>query len=207
MEMSNWYKKAEYEIGFGNSEYTKEDLEFVDQYSNKGPVEKYLAMIAMMRRKMHGPEGYHYSSPEEFLLQEGKQYQSQPLTEDEIEYLKTLQHETIRYKMKECFYNAQSLSMCSPKIRYAEGYLFSGIIPVEHGWSVFNGKVLDFTMAHSNDNEPILGVIPDGWEYFGVELPTKSIRHHWSTYGESNPLISNYREKYPLLKEKFQPQD
>jgi len=149
-------------------------------------------------------KGYYYSGPEDFLLQHGKHYLSQTLTKEETNYLKKLYYETKRYKMKQCFYNAQSLSQFSgDKIKYVEGYLYSGIIPIEHAWNILNGKVLDFTMSHANNGKPILGLIPAGWDYYGVDLPTKMIVKYWAEHGTSDAMIGNWMEGYPILKEKF----
>jgi len=168
------------------------------------PTDEFLKSIQKMRGSGMKEKGYYYSGPEDFLLQHGKHYLSQTLTKEETNYLKKLYYETKRYKMKQCFYNAQSLSQFSgDKIKYVEGYLYSGIIPIEHAWNILNGKVLDFTMSHANNGKPILGLIPAGWDYYGVDLPTKMIVKYWAEHGTSDAMIGNWMEGYPILKEKF----
>lgn len=171
-----------------------------------GSVEQFLKGMVQIRSGMQKPEGFHYSCPEEFILQNGKHYASSPLTAEEMGVLKKLARTTCRYKMKECFYNAQHLATMASGIKYVEGYLYSGIIPLEHGWNTINGKVIDFTMYHQNGGKPILGEIPAGWDYFGVEMSTGSVRKYWSDHGESSPLITNWQEGYPLLQKKFEPE-
>ena len=168
-----------------------------------GPVEQYLKMIQAVQGQQGAQEGYHYNGPADFILKEGTQFKSEPLTEDEQRIVDKMTWLTTQFKMKECFYNAQSLAQALNDVDYVEGYLFSGFIPIEHGWNTINGKVIDFTMYHQNNNKPILGVIPDGWEYFGVPLPTDKVRNYWAEHGMSEPLIQNWREGYPMLKEPY----
>ena len=189
----NWYKKAQ----------GKFDVSEMEKYDN--PIEQHLAMIKTVRGK--GIEGFHYGGPEDFILQHGKHYQSNPMTKEEIAFMEEVAWKTCGYKMKQCFYNAQSLAMTSPKIKYVEGYLYSGIIPVEHAWNTLNNKVIDFTMSHANNDKPILGDIPEGWDYFGVQLSSGPIAEYWSKYKMSEPFITNWREEYPLLRKPFKPEE
>jgi hypothetical protein len=172
--------------------------------SQANPTDDFLKSVQKMRGQGLKEKKYYYSGPEDFLLQHGKHFGSQSLTKEESDYLKTLYGMTKRYKMKQCFYNAQSLAQISNgKIKYVEGYLHSGIIPIEHTWNVLNGKVLDFTMSHANNGKPILGIIPVGWDYFGIDLPTKMITQYWNKHKRSDAMIGNWMEDYPILKEKF----
>ena len=176
--------------------------------ASSGQVEDYLRqMVEMMAASGHKPNtGYAYATPYEYFVKHGKKYDSIPLDENELAILKfAIKGHKLMYKPKECFYNAQRLAQDSAKCRYVEGYLFAGLIPIEHGWNTINGKVVDFTMAHANGGKPVLGEIPAGWEYFGVEFPTKMVRGLWSRTGYSTPLVSNYGEDFPLLKEKSRP--
>ena len=172
--------------------------------SSSNPTDEFLKSMQKIRGLGMKDKGYYYSGAEDFLLQHGKHYQSQELTKEESDYLKKLYYETKRYKMKQCFYNAQSLSQFSgDKIKYVEGYLHSGIMPIEHAWNTLNGKVLDFTMSHANNGKPILGIIPAGWDYYGVDLPTNMITKYWQQHGKSDAMIGNWMENFPLLKNKF----
>ena len=176
--------------------------------ASSGQVEDFLRqMVEMMASSGHKANpGYAYATPYEYFMKNGKKYDSSPLDEKELAILKfAIKGHKLMYKPKECFYNAQRLAQDSSKCRYVEGFLFAGLIPFEHGWNTINGKVVDFTMAHSNGGKPVLGEIPAGREYFGVEFPTKMVSGLWSRTGYSTPLVSNYGEDFPLLKGKGNP--
>ena len=178
--------------------------------TTKGIVRGYLEMMAMMRGQMgHQPDGFLYKGVEDLLLQHGRQFVSQPLNEEEMDIIKRLVERAHYYRPKECFYNAQKIAMGSGNtIRYIEGVGFAGLIPCDHAWNTINGKVMDFTWAAVNKGKPILGVIPDGWEYWGVELDSKAIFKYWKKYQMSEPFLHNYREGYPLLKKRYEwPED
>lgn len=63
---------------------------------------------------------------------------------------------------KGCYYNAQRMAFENKELKYYEGWAVSGKIgiPLEHGFNVFDGKVVDISWS-------------DGVEYFGVEIPVK----------------------------------
>jgi hypothetical protein len=74
-------------------------------------------------------------------------------------------------KIRQCYKNAWMIS--SYGIRYFEGFVWSERvpIPIEHGWGVLDGKVIDPTLAikvKGNDDR-------FGNEYYGIEFPKKTI--------------------------------
>ena len=149
-------------------------------------------------------EGMAYSGPAAFILEHGKKYESQELTEDEMELLKNVLQTQDRWKMKQCFYNAQCIASSSnDSIKYCEGYADSLGLPMEHAWNTINGKVIDMTWKMNNDNKPVLGVIPDGWEYIGVELPVSLVYDLHDKTGHASPLIADWENGFPLLKKRF----
>ena len=149
-------------------------------------------------------EGMAYSGPAAFILEHGKKYESQELTEDEMELLKNVLQTQDRWKMKQCFYNAQCIASSSnDSIKYCEGYADSLGLPMEHAWNTINGKVIDMTWKMNNDNKPVLGVIPDGWEYVGVELPVSLVYDLHDKTGHASPLIADWENGFPLLKKRF----
>ena len=147
-------------------------------------------------------KGYAYDGPAEFILKHGRQFQSAELTPEEREILTDVLENECRYKVKQCFYNAQSIGLAGT-IGYVEGYADSVGIPMEHAWNTINGKVIDMTWKMNNNDQPVLGVIPEGWEYFGVELDHELIVDMWGA-GMSNNFINNWEDGYPLLKEPFE---
>lgn len=201
-KMKNWYKIANEP---SRQRRIKEEVRRIANKIDGSTIKKYLTQIKEMKESMPmpKPEGFHYTGGEDFLLQHGRSYESQPFTEEELKFLEELAGRTCMYRMKECFFNAQDLAQTSPKIKYIEGYLYSGILPIEHAWNTLNGKVIDFTMYHANNDKPILGTIPDNWEYFGASIPTSAATSLWTEHEMATPLITNYLQGFPLLKEPF----
>lgn len=70
-----------------------------------------------------------------------------------------------RPKIKECFHNAQMFVMAHPGAEYYEGLCFTGIIPFDHAWVVYGGKVFDFTLEASKEYD---AQTP---EYLGLPIP------------------------------------
>jgi hypothetical protein len=68
-------------------------------------------------------------------------------------------------RFKGCYYNAQMLALDNKELKYYEGWGISeGIgFPLDHGFNVAGGKVVDISW-------------PDGIEYFGIEIPLDFIR-------------------------------
>jgi len=81
-------------------------------------------------------------------------------------------------KLKECYWNAQMLTVLLSglrNLRYYEGFGDAGIgVPVSHAWNVYNGKVIDITW----ENLPLIcpKLKLENFEYFGVEIPVEYIR-------------------------------
>ncbi len=159
---------------------------------------EYLEML----KKTQNMKGTAYSGPADFILKHGKQYESAELTPEEMDILKDVLDGQCRYKAKQCFYNAQSIGL-GGTIGYVEGVADSIGLPMPHAWNTINGKVIDMTWKMNNDNQPVVGIIPEGWEYFGVKLPNKMINKMWST-GQSNAMIDDWESGFPLLQQVFE---
>ena len=175
-------------------------ISFKQYLLQEGSVTKYLKDIAKMQHLKK--KGYAYDGPAEFIIKHGKEYESAELTSQETEMLQHVLKRQCDYEAKKCFYNAQSIGLAGT-IGYVEGYADSLGIPMEHAWNTINGKVIDMTWKMNNNGEPVLGVIPEGWEYYGVELPHELINKMWST-GSSSTLINDWENGFPLLKEPFE---
>ena len=175
-------------------------LPFKDYYQliQEGSVSDYLEML----RKNQNMKGMAYGGPADFILQHGQQYKSAKLTDEELDMLRNVLSRQCSYKVKQCFYNAQSIGLTGI-IGYCEGYADSLGLPMEHAWNTINGKVIDMTWRFGNGGKPVLGIIPAGWAYYGVELPDAIVRKQWSK-GESQPLITNWEDGFPLLKNAFE---
>jgi hypothetical protein len=179
------------------------------------------AMNKFKKEQMQSEEktkklGYYYSSQEEFILQNGQEFKSQQLTEEEKNFvIDLINRNGIRCKQRECFANAQRLAIDSDKIKYVEGYANPNLIPVSHAWNLFNGKVVDLTwiedtMKKANSSPKrqkemiTLGEFSDKMEYFGVIIPTKIVCETALKNKEYNSLIDDWMNHFPLLKNKFE---
>jgi hypothetical protein len=163
-------------------------------------VKTYLKQLDDMIGKCSNSNGWEYPTIYRYFLKNGKTYESAKFTNQELAIVKyELQNHKTLYKKKQCFYNAQQMAQ-KTECQYAEGFLMSGIFPIAHAWNTLNGKVIDFTMHHANDGKPILGEIPAGWEYFGVDFQTDMIIKLWSETGIAGSIVDNYTQDFPLLK-------
>ena len=88
-------------------------------------------------------------------------------------------------KSRQCYYNSQMMTInSSGKISYYEGwYVTEGIpFPLEHGFNVYNGKVIDTTAYGKH------GVN----EYFGVRIPLSFIQKSVFETGMAEAILYKY---------------
>ena len=191
-----WFKKAE-EAPQSQTEHTESEV-----------VRQYLETMLEMKKQcgVDLPQGFLYWGLEDFLLQHGRKYASAQLSQEELALLRKVVRKDSRFVAKQCFYNAQTIALASHGgIDYVEGVAYCKLIPMDHAWNAINGKVVDLTWRGRNDEMPIMGIIPTGWEYWGVALPHDSVRRYWNRFGESNAMLQNHRERHPLFRKKFEP--
>lgn len=166
------------------------------------------------------PQGFEYACPEDFVLDRGKVPKSEPLTEEQFDYLRRIARMTgLLFKPKQCFHNSMLLTMedsvWSKRIEYVEGFAFTGSIPVHHAWVKLDGKLVDLTRSlrpeaaeeflkdikpQADLKDRVLGEIPDGWEYLGVQFDRKEVWDYVTHYGETNSLIDNWNLDYRCLR-------
>jgi hypothetical protein len=175
-------------------------IPFKQYLLQEGSVREYLEKIAPLQHMKKN--GFAYDGPAEFILKHGKQYQSAELTPEEMDMLKDVLKLQCKYKVRQCSYNAQDIGLTG-RIGYVEGMADSIGHSTDHAWNTINGKVIDMTWRMNNGGKPILGVIPEGWEYYGVELSSKLITKMWGT-GRQHFLINDWENGFPLLKEPFE---
>jgi len=158
---------------------------------------------------------------EQYVLDNGVQMaSSEPLTDEQYDYLRIITG-TIECLPKQCFYNAQMMTLMddynftdTPRVKYYEGYVFTGIMPILHGWVTLDDKIVDVTLSTNREatqryfnGEPpqedlrdrVLGVIPDGWEYIGVPMDNDYVVSFMLEKMESRSLIDNWQDGWPLL--------
>jgi hypothetical protein len=102
----------------------------------------------------------------------------------------------------------------TPRVKYHEGYVWTGLMPILHGWITLDDKIVDVTLSTDReatqryfDGEPpqedlkdrVLGVIPNGWEYLGVPMETDYVVGFMLEKMESRSLIDNWQDGWPLL--------
>jgi len=159
-----------------------------------------------------------YSSTADFLLDRAKMMVStEPLTEEQFEYLKSVADNSGHvFEPKQCFTNSMSLVIADThhRMSYVEGYCYSGLMPVLHSWVLLDGKLVDLTRSLRDesaqefiDGKPpqadlkdrILGVIPEDWQYFGVQFKRKTVREYVYKFEQYGSLIDNWEGSYPLF--------
>lgn len=184
-------------------------------------IEPFLTQMVAMR-SMQGwkpPWGFKYGSIEEFVLTNGRLFPSKKPTAEQVAYVKSLSGRQ-RYRMKECFSNAQRLLMqelmipeAERRLHYAEGYLAGTIFPVHHGWLILDGEiVIDPTMKADGTARTggpggagtgTLGVYRSPREYFGVIFPTGLIVETIQRCREYRTLIDDPDYQFPALRGDF----
>lgn len=145
------------------------------------------------------PRGFNYHSPIDFVLDRGRAYRSEALTPAERKVVKAAAGRH-KYRKKECFYNAHMLVMrdMTRTLVYTEGWAFNGLMPVYHGWVTINGKVVDLTW--DDKGSPIMGALPEGWEYYGVEFPDRvALAERVARTELVAAVIDAHHEGWPVL--------
>jgi hypothetical protein len=150
-------------------------------------------------------KGYYYSSMYGFVFKEGVVFDSNALTEEEMQIVKQALKSSGNTTMGECFYNAQCLSMNdnSNSIKYHEGFKMDAeyTMPLFHGFNTINNKVIDIT--HKIDGQHVFGDLKDYAAYFGVEFDKALCFERISLGKNSTSFIDNMLEGYPVLKSKL----
>jgi hypothetical protein len=181
----------------------------------------YLNAMVTMRKQIGTPTGFAYGCMEDYVLREGQDFASEPLTDSEMSWLFALIGDS-RFQIKQCYYNSQKVLIHASRfarnpdghdLRYAEGYA-SGLIPVLHGWLSLNGKVVDLTMRLRSKlrrqsrvgrrrlQNRVLGEFPsDDRQYRGVTFETDFVLARVVATGMMGTLIDDWQNGYPLLKE------
>jgi hypothetical protein len=155
--------------------------------------------------------GFRFTSYEDFYLAHGHPYPSESFTEDEVSglYVQLAKHR-FEPQIKQCFYNAQNLALfCG--LGYAEGYIATDDmpIPLHHGWAVYKGKPVDFTIRRGNDKttsnpKKLIERASANLSravYYGIEFPLETIKKIWVTEGIARPVIDDWKNGFPLLRE------
>ena len=87
------------------------------------------------------------------------------------------------------------------RLRYAEGFVsLGGKYAVNHAWLSLNGKVVDTTLRVNPDDdaERVMGGIPEGWEYWGVEMDPRECLHSLE-HGSMGPILDDWQCGWPMI--------
>ena len=180
---------------------------FAQEHTGEGAVRQWFDVMRKAEKmgNMSLPKGFVYNGMEDFLSQHGVEYTSQPLTSEEIKLLRDPLENEWMYQVKQCYYNSQHIASGSNgKIQYVEGVAFCRLIPMSHAWNVINGKVVDFTWR--KNGEPVLGIIPEGWEYIGVpfEVKREDMEEYIAEHQEVCSYLDDWRGGHQLYKKRFE---
>ena len=178
-------------------------------------VKEYLQAEISMMKTMNHPGINGYQSTHDYVLQHGKQYESVALTAEELDIVCT--RNFADFKTRQCYRNAQVLllfmsNICNKvDIRYVEGVASADLIPVDHAWITLNGKVIDLTwgpmkkVAHKDRiylrrTSRVLGVLPEGYEYLGIEFTEEQVMKYLIAHGMYSSLLDDYECRWPVLR-------
>lgn len=165
-----------------------------------GDLAGWLRMMVQLRNGKT-PDGMVYSCLEEYVLKNGRAFESIALTPLEQRIVKSTMARA-SWPSGYCYDNARRLTRKSRHaMRYVEGYATSGILPVQHAWCELNGKVVDVTWHHWDGGDQIvdryagMGLIEDNTAYYGVVFEPEILDRY-----PTGSLIDNWRERWPLLR-------
>ena len=173
-------------------------------------LKQHLQRMAELNASCRGKQyPYTYTCVEDYVLDRGKIPTSSALSDEQYAYLMKVVALSIRdtFPYRQCFFNSQILILADVdnRLEYIEGYcLGSSRIPVHHGWLELDGKVVDVTYSTTDRTleeeapedlrDRILGVIPEGWIYYGVQFDRSEVKSFIFEYKYSDHLIGNYRQ-------------
>jgi len=158
------------------------------------------------------PPGYHYQGGEDYVLDRGSPFTSQPLTPKErsavLAAIKACPER--RFQLGHCYYNAQILVAYDDTrlLRYCEGWAMGLVsIPILHGWVVINGKVVDLTWRTSTPmhrgrlKDRIWGVLPESWAYYGALFDTEALLARMQRIKATGSFLDDFVHGFPLFRE------
>lgn len=137
-------------------------------------IKNYLKQI--IKLKLGKPQQQFYK----WVLKNGKSFNGIQINSKVMAELKNASNN----KQRQCFYNSQMLAL-NGKYEYYEGwYVTEGInLPLEHGWNVLNGKVVDVTKRFNVN------------EYFGIKIPMNYVKKMLVKTGYSDGFLGRYYDE------------
>lgn len=124
----------------------------------------------------------------EICLKHGQQFISQEPTAEQIQFLNTAFFGE-RFRMQQCWYNAQSIMIYRPslsRLEYAEGVAVVEGFAIDHAWLVLDGAlVVDPTLRIGRRRtgglkvlrDRVIGRIPPDCSYAGIVFSRDDLEH------------------------------
>ena len=146
-----------------------------------------------------GPASVHA-----YVLRHGREFHPEPLTQEEQDFIQQIQWKS--RKPKQCFLNAQMEAIILTEtpgitLRYVEGYINNtNGYGIYHAWLSVNGKIVDPTIRVEQPPGRVVGEIPPGWQYFGVEMEA-AVGLHCIQHGAAVPIIDDWQCRWPLIQQ------
>lgn len=147
---------------------------------------------------------------ESLVLAHGRHFPSMPLSyaglSDRAQIMEL--RWKVKPRQKDCYGVAARLAWAWNRLRYVEGYAHNNLgLTVPHAWAVLDGAVIDLTWRRTRSGKGdnahgqqfVLGVYPDDWDYFGIEIPTVRMNEVINDTGVYGVLFSRLGQK--MLKE------
>ncbi|MAH46017.1 hypothetical protein CMI37_09305 [Candidatus Pacearchaeota archaeon] len=128
-------------------------------------------------RITHGKQKEFY----EWVIRTGKSFEWEEITDPKMRDM--LRMYRCGDKSRQCYYNSQLASLNTPLDYYEGWYVTENLpIPLDHGFNIYNGKVVDYTAYGKFKVE----------EYFGVHVPDNFILSFMDKTGMSDALLGRY---------------
>ena len=175
---------------------------------------KYLAGTVRFKSRLslRLPAGFNYLGAEDYLLDRGSPFESAPLTSEEQAIVDEALRRcpTPRFKIGHCYFNAQMLVTSDPTqtLLYCEGMAMGTVpVPLMHGWVIINGKVIDLTWRNGPRSKKgkfrdrVLGVIPNGWAYYGATFDTLTVLTRITRTGSVGCFLEDFANDFAIFPE------
>lgn len=163
-----------------------------------------------------------------YVLDHGAEAESAHLTEEQRGIVSFL-GSCFEAKPKQCFYNAQFICLMAlsneellSRLKYVEGYALAGsAMPVHHAWVTLDGAVIDLTLStkkytaeeltaflkegaplprEADLSDRVLGVIPEGWGYMGVEFDAGEVAREFVERKKSFSKLDDWENGWGLIR-------
>ena len=175
--------------------------------STMAEMRNFLEINVSFRRdhmKMQRPPGLAYLCMEDFVLQEGHEFDEFSIyhpTEDGGE-----EWQFDPGMPKSCFDNAYRVATSADaedmglKLRYVEGYAVSAFLPVMHAWVIDEyDRIIDVTWCGTDDEHDIMPT--PGEAYLGVIIDLDYVTKNRTNQNCS--MIDAWEKGWPLLQQKY----